>query len=171
MTIAMPFVVNGGAVKPSLSESRLLQVKAVELSENEEREWACDPKRGPFTIECSWDQVSAQDNVPFTILTGQFGWHILGISADSMAATCTPSTNPHLQLQMVHNFFSSVYNSSWGWGWGERRFCSQASPVRWALSPTEPQCLQKTNSQGHTYSVLANHIPGILLWICTNATS
>ena len=129
------------------------------------------PQEGHIHHRCSWDRVSEQDDVPLTILTGQFGWHILGISADSMNATCTPSTNPHLQLQMVHNFFSSVYNSSCGWGWGERRFCSQASPVRWALSPTEPQCIQKTNSRGHTYSVLANHVPGILLWICTNATS
>ena len=51
MPIAMPFVVNGGTVKLSLCESRLLQVKAVELLENEEREWDCDPKRGTFTID------------------------------------------------------------------------------------------------------------------------
>lgn len=119
---------DGGAVKLSLSESRLLQVKAVVLSENEEREWACDPIRGPFTIECLWDRVSEQDNVLLTILTGQFGWHILGISADSMTATCTPSTNPHLQLQMVHNFFP-VFITALGGGGGENEgFAAKLPP-------------------------------------------
>lgn len=64
-------------------------------------------------------------------------------------------------------FFSSVYNSTWRWGWGEWRFAA-SYPSQVALSPTELQCIQKkkTNSQGYTYSVLANHVPGILLWIC-----
>lgn len=49
--------------------------------------------------------ASKQANVPFTSLIGQFGWHILGISAHSVTATCTPSTDSHLHLQMVHFFF------------------------------------------------------------------
>lgn len=106
MTIVMHFVVPQTAVQwncPQVSKSSLLN--AVVFLENEKREWVCDPMSWLFTMVGLWDWISKQDNVLLTILTGQFGWHILGISADSMTATCTSSTNSHLQLQMVHNFF------------------------------------------------------------------
>lgn len=84
--------------------------------------------RGPFTMVRLWDRVSEQDNVLLTILTGQFGWHILGISADSMTVTCTPSTNPHLQLQMVHNFFP-VFITALGGGGGENEGFAAKLPL------------------------------------------
>lgn len=115
----------------------------------------------PLTMVGLWNPVSEQDNVLFTILTGQFGWHILGISADSMTATCTPSTNPHLQLQMVHNFFP-VFITALGGG-GKWRFHSQAALVRWVFSPVELQYNQKTNLQNYTYSMLANRVSRIIL--------
>ena len=86
------------------------------------REWgetmSLWPHKGLLTMVGLWNQVSEQDNVLLTILTGQFGWHILGIFTDSMTATCTPSTNPHLQLQMVHNFFP-VFITALGGGGNE----------------------------------------------------
>lgn len=146
---------------PWVSESSLLKVKAIVLSENGEREKAYDPMKSPLTMVGLWNQVSEQDNVLFTILTGQFGWHILGISADSMTATCTPSTNPHLQLQMVHNFFP-VFITALGGG-GKWRFHSQAALVRWVFSPVELQYIPKTNLQNYIYSMLANRVSRIRL--------
>lgn len=73
-------------------------------AEKEEWKRGCDPARCPRTRARARDRAAEHDAVLLTILTGQLGWHILGISADSMTAACTPSTNPHLQLQMAHIF-------------------------------------------------------------------